>query len=125
VTRIFNVPTKSADRREAITAHVNWKLRIHALLSGKLPEKLDPSTIVKDNVCELGKWLHSDGMNTMSGPQHAELLAVHAEFHREAARIVRETYSGRKIGFDAIVPNSLFGNLTTRIVGILSRMTKN
>ena len=111
--------------KDAIAAHVNWKLRIHMLLSGKLPDKLDPSTIDRDNVCELGKWLHSDGRSAMLAPQHAELLGIHAEFHREAARIVRETYAGRKIGLDVIDPNSLFGKLTTRIVGILSRMTKN
>jgi hypothetical protein len=110
--------------KDAITAHVNWKLRIHALLSGKLPEKLDPATIERDNVCELGKWLHSDGKNAMPGPEHSELLTVHAEFHREAARIVRETYSGRKIGLEAIEMGSLFGKLTTRVVGILSRMSK-
>lgn len=110
--------------KDAIAAHVNWKLRIHALLSGKLPEKLDPAAIEKDNVCELGKWLHSDGKQAMLGPQHNELLAVHAEFHREAARIVRETYAGRKIGLEAIEMISPFGKLTTRIVGILSRMSK-
>lgn len=111
--------------RDAIVAHVNWKLKIHALLSGRLPKKLDPSTIEKDNVCEFGRWLHSDGERSMLAPQHAELIGIHAEFHREAARIVRETYAGRKIGHDAIGMNSLFSKLTARIVGILARMDKN
>ena len=111
--------------KDAITAHVNWKLRIHALISGKLAEKLDPSTIARDNVCELGKWLHSDGKNDIPKTQHAELLATHADFHREAARIVGEVYAGHRIGLDAIEMNSTFGKLTTRIVGMLSKISKS
>jgi hypothetical protein len=110
--------------KDAITAHVNWKLRIHTLLSGKLPDKLDPSTIEKDNVCELGKWIHSDARSQLPKPQHGELLAIHAEFHREAARIVRETYAGHPIGLEAIEMGSPFGKLTTKIVGILSQLAK-
>jgi len=110
--------------KDAITAHVNWKLRIHALLSGKLSEKLDPGSITRDNVCELGKWLYGEGKGQMSGEAHSELTAAHAAFHKEAARIVSEVYGGHKIGLEVIEMNSPFGKLTTRIVGILSRMDK-
>ena len=110
--------------KDAITAHVNWKLRIHTLLVGKLSEKLDPATIVRDNVCELGKWIHTDGKKQIPGAQHAELLAIHADFHRETARIVGEFYAGHKIGLEAIEMDSVFGKLTTKIVGILSRIGK-
>ena len=110
--------------KDAISAHVNWKLRIHTLLSGKLPEKLDPSAIARDNACELGKWIHSDGKKEIPSALHAELLAVHAAFHREAARIVGEFYAGGKIGLESIEMDSAFGKMTTKIVGILSRIAK-
>lgn len=110
--------------KDAISAHVNWKLRIHALLTGKLPEKLDPSLITRDNVCELGKWLNSDGKQEIPSALHAELLAVHADFHREAARIVGGFYAGHKIGLEAIEMDSAFGKMTTKIVGILSKIGK-
>lgn len=106
--------------QDAISAHVNWKLRIRTLLSGKLAEKLDPQAIEKDNLCELGKWLYSDGRTQLAKQQHAELMAAHTQFHREAARIVRENYAGHKIGLEAIEMDSPFGKLTTKIVGILS-----
>lgn len=108
--------------REAIAAHVNWKLRIHALLTGKLPEKLDPTTIARDNGCELGKWIHGAGKGQMPAAEHAALTAAHAGFHKEAARIVGEVYAGHKIGVEAIDMNAPFGKLTTQIVGILSRL---
>jgi hypothetical protein len=108
--------------KDAIAAHVNWKLRIHALLSGKLSEKLDPGTIARDNVCELGKWIYGEGKEQMSGDTHSDLMAAHASFHKEAARIVKEFYAGQKIGLEAIEMNAPFGKLTTRVVGILSRL---
>jgi hypothetical protein len=109
--------------KDAITAHVNWKLRIHALLSGKSTEKFDPSVIERDNVCELGKWIHSEARSQLPQPLHAELIATHADFHREAARIVRAVTSGRTIGIEAIDMNAPFGKLTTKIVGMLTKVS--
>jgi methyl-accepting chemotaxis protein len=108
--------------KDAITAHVNWKLRIHALLTGKLPEKLDPTSIARDNVCELGKWIYGEGKVKMPAAQHATLVAAHGAFHKEAARIVSEVYAGHKIGLEAIDMNAPFGKLTTQVVGILSKL---
>jgi hypothetical protein len=108
--------------KDAINAHVNWKLRIHALLSGKLPDKLDPAAIARDNTCDLGKWIHGDAKALLPGPAYADLKAAHADFHREASRIVSEVYAGRPIGMEAIESDSPFGKLTTRIVGILSKL---
>ena len=102
--------------KDAIGAHVNWKLRIHALLSGRLSEQLDPAAIARDDGCELGQWIRGEGRG------HADLSSAHAEFHKEAARIIREHYSGRKIGLEAISPDSAFGKLTTRIVGMLTKI---
>ncbi len=108
--------------KDAIAAHVNWKLRIHALLSGKLAEKLDPTTIARDNVCELGKWIHGEARTSIPKPAHAELMSTHADFHREAARIISEANAGHLTGLEAIGPDSTFGKLTTRIVGMLSKL---
>lgn len=108
--------------KDAINAHVNWKLRIHALLSGKLPDKLDPAAIARDNACDLGKWIYGEAKNLVPGPAYAELKATHADFHREASRIVSEVYAGRPVGLQAIEMDSPFGKLTTRIVGILSKL---
>ena len=110
--------------KDAITAHVNWKLRIHALLTGKLSEKLEPTTIARDNVCELGKWIYSEGKGQMTAAEHSALTAAHAAFHKEAARIVGEVYAGHKIGLEVIDMSAPFGRLTTQIVGILSKMDK-
>jgi hypothetical protein len=108
--------------KDAITAHVNWKLRIHALLTGRLSEKLEPATIARDNVCELGKWIHGEGKAKMPPAEHAALVAAHAAFHKEAARIVGEVYAGHPISLEVIEMNSHFGKLTTQVVGIVSKL---
>jgi hypothetical protein len=108
--------------KDAITAHVNWKLRIHALLSGKLSEKLDPGAIARDDTCELGKWIHGEGRTQMPKDAHSDLMTSHASFHKEAARIVKDLYAGQKIGLEAIDMSAPFGKLTTRVVGILSKL---
>jgi hypothetical protein len=108
--------------KDAITAHVNWKLRINTLLVGKLNEKLDPSSIERDNVCELGKWLHLDASKTMQKQPYTELLTAHAAFHCEAARIVREVYAGHKIGQEVIAPSSAFASLSEQVVRMLMKV---
>ena len=110
--------------KDAITAHVNWKLRIHALLTGKLSEKLEPTTIARDNVCELGKWIYGEGKVTMPPAERAALVAAHAAFHKEAARIVGEVYAGHNIGLEVIDMDAPFGKLTTQVVGILTKLDR-
>jgi len=108
----------------AILAHANWKLRIHSLLTGRLTEKLDPALVARSNECDLGRWLLSGARKVIPRPQHAELLTLHAAFHREAARIVRETYAGQCPGREVMEQDTEFSRLTTRIVGILSRLAQ-
>ena len=105
--------------REAIHVHAHWKLRIHSLLSGNSRERLDPAIIERDNLCELGKWLHAGNTRAIPREMHRALLAVHATFHQEAARIVREVQAAHLLGLDVIEPGSVFGNLSSQIVGML------
>ena len=55
----------------------------------------------------------------MPPPQYAELMATHAEFHREAARIVRESCAGRKMGMEAIEMDSPFGKPLATALGAI------
>ena len=50
--------------------------------------KLDTTSIAKDNCCELGKWLHSDGkarFELLSG--FPACVTKHAKLHVEAAKV--------------------------------------
>lgn len=72
---------------DMINSHARWKAKFKAAIDNK--EQLDAAVIAKDNCCELGKWLY----DTHSVEEYSHLasytdcVAVHAQFHQEAARI--------------------------------------
>lgn len=74
--------------REAIAAHVAWKVRLGTFLAGK-GETLDAVRVGADNVCVLGQWIHgADAAGLRDRPEFQELKAKHAAFHRRAGEIV-------------------------------------
>jgi len=86
-------------------SQINAKTSGKITIKGKIIDKVGASSIV------LAQMLYT--------PENFS-MAAHTQFHREAARIVREIYEGHKIGLEAIEMDSPFGRLTTKIVGILS-----
>jgi hypothetical protein len=79
----------------AIQAHTNWKLRLAALCHGKQTEGVDPAALAKDNLCELGQWLHGPGRKYVSDADYGELLKTHAGFHRAASAIASMGLGGK------------------------------
>lgn len=74
------------DLNLAIAIHNEWKTFLLAAIINN--EKLDATSIAKDNCCELGKWLYSDGkiqFEMLSG--FAACVTKHAVFHAEAAKV--------------------------------------
>lgn len=72
----------------AMLAHLNWKKRFAAHLDGW--ERLDAAMVEKDNLCELGKWIHESTRLSQLAEFEA-LKEEHAAFHRAAAEIIRRT----------------------------------
>jgi len=81
---------------EAIAAHVKWKLRLTRFIEGKTAEKLSSTTIAKDNLCDLGKWIHGEGAKLKAVPHYRDLVKKHANFHLCAAEVVKKAESGDK-----------------------------
>ncbi len=71
----------------AIGAHGRWKTRLRiALATGE--GDLDPRMICRDDACALGQWLHGFDHVARSDAHYRLVCAVHAEFHREAGRVL-------------------------------------
>lgn len=50
--------------------------------------RLDEASIKIDNACPLGKWLHGEARGKYGKlVSHADCLAKHAAFHREAGKV--------------------------------------
>ncbi|WP_316411793.1 CZB domain-containing protein [Mesoterricola silvestris] len=78
---------------EAVAAHTRWKVRLGQFLNGGSDPGINPATAHRDNLCELGCWLHGQGAIDYGGGSDFERLKVyHREFHEEVGRVVR-TYA--------------------------------
>lgn len=113
------------DINAAIQAHSTWKLRLNRFADGGSQESLDENTIGKDNVCDLGKWLHGEGKKTLaSHPSYNDLIKEHAEFHRQASNIVKLCKSAQTAKAKQILadPNSDYNKATIKVVGILMKL---
>lgn len=74
------------DLDQAIRKHAEWKLKFSLAISKQ--ETLDAATITADNCCELGKWLHGDGIKRYGKlGSYTECIAKHAAFHVEAGKV--------------------------------------
>src|ERR1035441_2327483 len=72
---------------KAINAHAAWKIRLKAAISGGKSE-FAVATVQQDNQCEFGKWLYALQADVRASEHFKTVRQLHAEFHREAARIL-------------------------------------
>ena len=64
----------------AFSTHALWKAKLLAAVESG--EKLDVATIKRDDCCDLGKWLYSEGQrNFGTKPEFISLLEKHKDFH--------------------------------------------
>jgi len=76
------------DWLKIINGHVMWKQRLLEHMDGASQEKLDPAVIRRDDLCELGKWIYSDGQVHEQSEHFTSVKHNHAHFHNHAARVV-------------------------------------
>lgn len=79
---------------DAILAHSRWKKRLADLIEGSSTELLDPDKVGRDDQCDLGKWIRAAPPEVQVDPEFVKLVAEHAEFHRQAASILRFVLKG-------------------------------
>jgi methyl-accepting chemotaxis protein len=80
---------KPFDFRAAITAHIDWKMKLSKYLN-KPDGSLDHSKVCLDNACMLGKWIYGAGAKYKAvHPETFESLRQsHAKFHQTAGKII-------------------------------------
>lgn len=80
---------------KALLAHKEWKNRLeHAITTGN--SDFEPKIVVKDNICEFGKWLYSLSADEKSNENFNIVKNLHAEFHKIAGDILQQAISGNK-----------------------------
>ena len=108
--------------RDAIDAHVNWKVRLRLLMAGQ--EKIDATVAAKDNECALGKWIYGEGSRALAkDPETLEdLRKAHAAFHQTAGTAVRAIQSGDPARAEAMLEAD--GEISERSFDVVSRIRK-
>lgn len=82
--------------RAAVAAHAAWKKRLRkAITTGVLEPGTDLATVARDDACPFGKWLHGDAANDPDQERVVDIRRRHADFHREAAAVLKAATSGR------------------------------
>ncbi|HEY5477739.1 MAG TPA: CZB domain-containing protein [Tepidiformaceae bacterium] len=107
----------------AVQAHSAWKLRLRqAIASGKSDLKVE--TVLHHDQCAFAKWLY-DGAppSRPSTSDYDEVRMVHAEFHREAARVLSLAISGQPaMASNAMELGSPFSRASAQLVTALTRL---
>jgi methyl-accepting chemotaxis protein len=96
----------------AISAHSAWKVRLRDAVSMGTSD-FNPETVCLDDQCAFGKWLYARDEQTQSTPRWKCVRTRHADFHKEAGRILKMALAGQKVAAEAaLASNSRFGNAT-------------
>jgi len=78
-----------------INQHLNWKSLVESLFDDDNCNILNPTTIAKDNDCDLGKWIHSAETGILSSNEaFQQLKKAHKSFHLYAGKIILDYQSG-------------------------------
>jgi len=105
------------DLDSAIGKHAEWKVKLRGAISNK--EKLDASTISKDNCCELGKWLHGDAKAKFGSlSSYSICMAKHAAFHVEAGKVASTINAGKFAEAEAMLGSATPYNAASSAVGV-------
>ncbi len=83
--------------KKAIGAHGMWKSRLEAAIqTGK--SEFSPDQIRHDDNCDFGRWLYGTTISPAAKhtPDYEACRHLHAEFHTEAAQILKLALGGQK-----------------------------
>jgi methyl-accepting chemotaxis protein len=91
----------------AIAAHGMWKTRLRVAIDNGTCE-MTVDQVRADDQCEFGRWLL--GSPSARSSKHApHIRELHAEFHRNAARVLELALKGEKAEAEAMMePGSPF-----------------
>jgi hypothetical protein len=82
----------------ALAAHENWKIRLESVIQGSSTEIFRPEHVCRDDLCDLGKWLHGSGQNRLGKfPAFSLVVARHKHFHLQASTVASLAQAGEPV----------------------------
>ncbi len=112
------------DFDKVINAHAQWKTKFRAAITHQ--EQLKAETIARDDGCELGKWIYSEGKAALGhSAEFAKLVSEHKHFHRSAGDVAHIINQRRfDAATDMIGPRSAFTQASNQVIATLGRIKR-
>jgi methyl-accepting chemotaxis protein len=82
------------DIRPPLRAHAEWLAQLREYVYGAGAP--DVRILVRDDQCELGRWIYNDAARFRHLPEYEAARQAHASFHAEAAEVIRLMRAGRR-----------------------------
>lgn len=108
------------DFDDTIAAHIKWKVRLNQFIDGTGAEQLNSADVCRDNLCDLGKWIHGEGSRFEATPHYHDLVKKHANFHVCAGEIVKKVEGGDKAGAKAALGGPFAGASRETVAAIMA-----
>ncbi len=109
----------------AIISHVLWKSRLYSAIERGVSE-FTVEHVEADNLCEFGKWLFGLPAAAQSSPHWQKVQGLHADFHREAASVLRLALQGQKPeAYDAMDLQSQFMKTSAKLTEAMREWQQN
>ena len=100
---------------QAIAAHAKWKFRLREAIEAGTSE-WTVNDVQTDNRCEFGIWLQALPAEDRKSEHWKTVRQLHAEFHQQAAEVLRLALAGRREEAEAaIAQGSRFAKTTTKL----------
>ena len=98
-----------------IGQHGLWKSRLRqAIDNGKSSH--DAASVRRDDQCDFGKWLKELPSQERTSQHFRTVSGLHAEFHREAARVLELVAVGKKAEADkAVAMGGSFASASSKL----------
>lgn len=111
------------DFKSAINAHMAWKVRLEKCIGGTNEEDLQVETVSRDDLCVLGKWIHSVGGQKFGHlREFQEMKMEHMRFHLGAGDVLSCCLAGDKEGAAEKLKSGDYSRASSRVKLHLSRL---
>ena len=112
------------DFDKAVRAHSDWKMKLGAYIR-RPDQTLRAVEVARDDLCELGCWIHGPGRDLAGSSEYTRLKSAHADFHRAAADIVRRADAGEAVSEDiALSATSPYSHASANVVQAITAMKR-
>ena len=108
----------------AIAAHAAWKMKLSNYI--RKPDKsLDALKISADNQCDLGKWLHGEGVKFATHPEYKQLKEAHEQFHKAAGAIIIRADKGESVAEEvALGASSEYAKASSAVMSFIMSLRR-